>query len=166
MTALRYLGQTAAYAAFALVVGYFANHPAFTHFPPDQALIRLSFVHGAKREAECRRLTAEELARLPSTKRNPLDCPRGRLPLYVELDIDGRPAYRATLAPTGLWGDSPARVHEGFRVQPGPHRIAVRMRDTARREGFDHQREAEVVIAAGRNFVIDFRPGGDGFVFR
>ena len=35
----QYVGQFIAYALFALVVGYFATQPAYTHLAPDEALI-------------------------------------------------------------------------------------------------------------------------------
>jgi hypothetical protein len=51
---LRWIGQAAVYAGMALWLGYFANRPVYTHLPPDQALIKLSVVHGAQRRGECR----------------------------------------------------------------------------------------------------------------
>jgi hypothetical protein len=51
-------------------------------------------------------------------------------------------------------------------VPAGPHAVAVRLRDTPRSEGFDHAKSADVVLAAAQNFVIDFRPEDNGFVFR
>jgi hypothetical protein len=165
-TWFRFGGQAIAYALFAVAIGYFANAPAFTHFPPDQGLIRLSFSHAAHRVGECRRLTPEELAKLAPNMRKPLDCPRGRLPVYVELTLDGETVYQASLPPTGIFGDSPSRVHKGFPVSPGPHRIEVRMRNSARTAGFDYQRVADIIIAPQQNFVIDFRATSEGFVFR
>lgn len=164
--ALGYVGQGVTYAIFAAVIGYFASLPVYTHFPPDQGLIRLSFTHGAQRAGECRRRSAEEIAKLPPNMRRPLDCPRGRLPIEVELMLDGKLVLRDSLRPTGLSGDGPAHVHRGFPVAPGPHKITVRMRDSARSEGFDHERTADIVVAARQNFVIDFKSASEGFVFR
>ena len=165
-TWLRYGAQAAMYAVFAAIIGYFANAPAYTHFPPDRGFIRLSFSHSGQRPAECRRLTPDELAKLPHNLRKPLDCPRGRVPVYVALLLDGTPVYEASLRPTGVTSDGPSHVHVGFRVAPGSHRIEVKMRDSARSSGFNYERLADVTIAPGQNFVIDFRSGGDGFVFR
>jgi len=50
----QYVGQVIAYALFAMVVGYFATQPAYTHLDPDQALIKLSFSHaGAHTRCRC-----------------------------------------------------------------------------------------------------------------
>lgn len=164
--ALRYLGQAGFYLLTAAALGYFAAAPSYTHFPPDQALIKLSFAHGGERKGECRRRSAEEIAKLPPNMRRPLDCPRERVPLYVELELDGTPRYRAVLPPTGLSGDGPSRVYERFAVAPGPHAILARLRDSGRSEGFDYIGETHVDLAAGRNFVIDFRTEAGGFIFK
>jgi hypothetical protein len=148
------------------IKGTFADSPAYVHHPPGHALINLSFSHGAGRKGECRRLSAEEIARLAPNMRRPTQCPRERLPVHVELALDGNLLYRGTLPPTGLSGDGPSRVYERFPVAPGAHRIDVRLRDTARAEGFDHERTEIVELKPGQNFVVDFRPDAGGFIFR
>jgi hypothetical protein len=75
---LGYLGQGAVYLLLGLGIGYFSDRPAHTHSPPDMALIKLSFAHGAQKE-DCRRRTAEELAKLPPNMRRPMVCSRERL---------------------------------------------------------------------------------------
>lgn len=164
--ALRYAGQAAVLLLFMTVIGFFADSPAYVHHPPDLALIKLSFTHGAERKGECRRLSAEELARLAPNMRRPTQCPRERLPVHVEFALDGNLLYRGTLPPTGLSGDGPSRVYERFPVAPGAHRIAVRLRETARSEGFDRERTEIVELKPGQNFVVDFRPDAGGFIFR
>jgi len=42
----------------------------------------------------------------------------------------------------------------------------VRMRDTARAEGFDHERRGIVDFAPSQMFVIDYRPESGEFIFR
>ena len=44
--------------------------------------------------------------------------------------------------------------------------IAVRMRDTPRTDGFDHERKAVVTLVDDQLFVIDFRAESGEFVFR
>ncbi|MBT5414797.1 MAG: hypothetical protein HOH66_07665 [Rhodospirillaceae bacterium] len=161
----RYLGQIAVYALFAAVIGYFSNSPAYTHLPADRALIKLSFSHGGAPISECRRLSAEEIAALPPNMRRPLDCPRERVPVVVELTIDGDVLYSASLPPAGLSGDGQSRVYTQFVVPPGPHRVRVRLRDTARTEGFDYEAVRELELRPLQNFVIDFRAERGGFIF-
>ena len=162
---LHYGGQAAAYLLLALAIGYFSNRPAYTHFPPDRALIKLSFAHGAKKE-ECRRRTPEELARLAPNMRRPMACSRERLPVTVELLLDGAPLYQAVLPPTGLAGDGPSRAYQRFAVPSGRHELSTRLRDSDRPEGFDYERTAVVELAPGQSLAIDFRPEMGGFVFR
>ena len=163
---MRYFGQAVIYALVALVIGYFSAAPAYTHFPADQALLKLSFSHGAPRRAECRRLSAEELAKLAPNMRRAVECPRVRPPVLVALSIDGKGIFSASLPPSGLSGDGPSRIYRQFAVPPGSHVVRAALRDTARQEGFDYEREAEIVLAAGQSLAIDFRPEDGGFIFR
>jgi hypothetical protein len=163
---IRIAGQIIVLTVIFAAVAAFADWPRWQQIPPQSAVIKLSFTHGSNRQAECRQRTPEELAKLPPNMRKPLECPRRRGPVYVELDLDGRTIYRASLPPAGLSGDGPSRVYQRFVVPAGPHAIAVRMRDTPRSEGFDHAKSGDVVVAAEQNFVIDFRPDAHGFVFR
>ena len=162
---LRYLGQAAVYLLLALGIGYFSDRPAHTHFPPDMALIKLSFAHGAQKE-DCRPRTAEELANLPPNMRRPTVCSRERLPVAVELLLDGQPLYQAVLPPTGLAGDGPSRAYERFAVPPGRHELTARLRDTGRAEGFDYERTIAVELAPAQSLAIDFRSEMGGFIFR
>ncbi len=163
---LRYLGQAAVYAVLALGIGYFSGRPAYTHFPPDRAQIKLAVVHGGQPVTPCRRLSREELAELPPNMRRPQECPRERLPLLVEVLLDGRTLYRASLPPTGLAGDGPSRAYGRFAVAPGRHEITARLRDSRREDGFDYELTETVELAPRQNLAIDFRPETGGFIFR
>jgi hypothetical protein len=154
------------YAGFAAVLGYFASAPSYQHFPRDMAQIKLSFAHGGERVGECRRLTPEELAKLAPNMRKPVVCPRERVPVFVELELDEEILYRDSLSPPGLFGDGPSRAYQRFAVAPGPHRLTARMRDSGRSEGFDYEREADVDLIPGQNFSIDLRAETEGFIFR
>jgi hypothetical protein len=128
----RFIGQFIAYALFALVVGYFATQPAYTHLDPDKALIKLSFSHAGAHREECRQLTQEELNRLPPNMRRPMDCPRERRPLLVELELDGEILYRPPRR--GLRLREIGRGHAGaaaefcYRLPAGIRRIPVSVR--------------------------------------
>ena len=161
--ALKYLGQGAFYVAIAALIGYFANAPSYSRVPADHALIKLSFAHGAKQKGECRRRTREELAELAPNMRKAMDCPRERLPVVVEFDLDGKTVYSDVLPPTGLSGDGPARAYQRFVVPAGSHRLAARLRDSDRTEGFDYVEEAEVDLAEGQSLAIDFNAVSGGF---
>jgi hypothetical protein len=158
--------QAVSYALFALLLGYFSVNPAYTYIDPDSAVIKLSFNHAGARAGECRQLTPEEIAELAPNMRRPVDCPRKRVPLLVELEMDGVPLYRASVSPSGFADDGPATVYERFVVPPGRHELTARLRDSRRTEGFDYEARAEVELAAQQNFVVDFQAKAGGFIFK
>ena len=158
-------GQVIAYALFAVVIGYFATRPAYTHLAPDKAVIKLSFSHAGQHKGECRQLTQEELNKLPPNMRRPMDCPRERLPLLIELELDGQLLYQDELPPSGLAGDGASTAYKKFPVDSGQHHLVARLRESGRTDGFDYEKEAEVTLAPQQNFVIDFRPELGGFLF-
>jgi hypothetical protein len=166
MNTLRLAAQFAVILLLFAGVAALADWPVYRPIPPGYGVVMLTFVHGADRRGECRRLSAQEIAKLPPNMRRVQDCPRGRRPLYVELDIGGRPAYRASLPPSGIAGDGPSRVYERFVLPAGDYDLAVRMRDSGRSEGFDHERAKHITLASAQMFVIDFRSETGEFVFR
>ncbi len=165
MTPLRLAGQFIVIAMLFAAVAALADWPAYRQIPAGDGVVVLAFVHRAGRSAECRRLSSAEIAKLPPNMRRVEDCPRGRRPVTIELDVDGRPLYRADLPPTGIAGDGPSRVYRRFVLPAGSYDVAVRMRDTAQ-EGFDHARQARITLAPDQMFVIDFRSDTREFVFR
>ena len=166
MNYLRMAGQFVVIATLFAAVAAFSDWPAYRQIPRGSAIIMLTFVHGADRKAECRRLTPQEIAKLPPNMRRVEDCPRGRRPIYVELDLNKQTLFRKSLPPTGLAGDGPSRVYQRFVVPAGKYDIAVRMRDTPRTDGFDYSGEQAVTLIPDQMFVIDFRAERGAFVFR
>lgn len=160
---LRGSAQALAYAAFVAFIGYFSASPSYTHTDPDKALIRLSFSHAGAPVRPCRRLTQEELAQLAPNMRKPMDCPRERVALLVEVTLDGRLLHRGSLPPSGLRGDGSSTAYERFTVDAGRHSLGVRMRDTPRESGFDHQREWQIDLKPRQSVMIDFRSETGGF---
>ncbi|MDH3531649.1 MAG: hypothetical protein OEO82_01900 [Gammaproteobacteria bacterium] len=158
--------QVIAYTVFAVGVGYFATLPHYGYGDPELATIKVSLSHAANRAKPCIKMTAEEIAELAANMRRTETCERQRLPLILELDIDNEPVLRLHVPPSGLWGDGPASIYERFDVAPGAHLFAVRLRDTARTEGWDYARTDEVFLAAGRYFTVTFEAETGGFIFR
>jgi hypothetical protein len=155
--------QALSLAAVAALIGFFSVSPAYTHLAPGLALIKLTFTHGAPRVTDCRRLSAEELAKLPLNMRRPTECPRRRPPVWVEFTLDAQTMLTAWLPPSGLSGDGPSRIYRSFVVPAGPHHLTVRLRDSGRSSGFDYEFDQTIDLAASRNLVIDFHPTGRGF---
>ena len=154
--AISWAGQGVLYALFAIFIGVFSHWPSYRNLALDQALIKVSFVHHGKRVNECRRRTAEELAKLPPNMRAPLLCQRERAPVRIEVDVDGVPAYAAVAMPSGLSRDGASSVYHRFALSAGTHRIAVRLKDSAGGGGFDYSREANVTLKPAQVLVIDF----------
>jgi hypothetical protein len=162
----RYFVQFAAFAAFAAFVGYFSSSPAFQYARAESAVVKLSLSHAADRVMPCVLLTPEEVAALAPNMRRTESCERARLPLDIELDVDGQRVYSLRAAPTGLWGDGPASVYQRFDLPPGEYRMAVRLRDTARTDGWDYTHVEDVTLTAGRYLTITFRAENGGFKIR
>ena len=130
---------------------------------------------------ECRRLSPEELAKIPPNMRRPLECSRERVPVVIELDLDGQPLYRASIPPSGVWKDGPSAAYQRFTVAPGQHRLDMRMRDdlpgriNAERAGrgnasgqwsgeWSAVQGVDIELAPRQNLVIDFRADKGGFL--
>lgn len=158
--------QILAYAAMAAVLGYFATMPPYQYGDPRRATIKLSVSHATDRVQPCVQLTQEQIAELAANMRRTEACERERLPLVIELDIDGENIVSLVAAPSGLWNDGPASVYERFDVPPGRHTVSVRIRDTARTEGWDYEDVETVNLPVGHYFTVTFKPETGGFNFR
>jgi hypothetical protein len=163
---ISWIGQALLYGLFALIIGYFSNSPPYRHLPADQALIKLSFSHEGKLVSACRQRSAEELAKLAPNMRAPMDCPRGRSPVSVEIDLDGTPVYRHLAQPSGLSKDGASTVYHRIPLRSGEHRLAIRLNDDARAAGFNYQREETVNLKPGKVLVIDFNQEAGGITLQ
>jgi len=153
---LRYAGQIALYALFALVLGYFSTSPRYRHLEPDQALLRLSFSHPGKIMADCHERTPEELAKLPANMRAPLLCPRERSPVRVRVEMDDIELVNASFAPSGLSRDGAATGYHRLPIPAGRHRVRVQFNDDVRVPGFNYERERTLDVVPGQVVLIDF----------
>jgi hypothetical protein len=160
------IGQILAFIPFAIGVGYFSNSPSYTYHDPDMALIMVSFSHASERKEECRRFTQEELSALAPNMRRPMDCQRERVPVYVEVMMDGKTILSKSYNPTGLSKDGSASIYESIPVEPGQHEIIAKLRDSSRDTGFDYESDVSVNLDARELFVIDFRKDLNGFYFQ
>lgn len=162
--ALRYALQALVYAAIAALLGYFSNAPVYQHFAADKALIKLSLVHAGAPLTECRQLTAEERAELAPNMRRKQICPRERVPLRLEVRLDETLLMADSLAPTGLAKDGPSRVYQRFTVAPGSHRLVLRLRDSAREQGYDYDFDTRIELRPGQSLAIGFQAESGGFL--
>ena len=92
-----------------------------------------------------------------------------RLPrpdINLEVDIDGQPAFRTVMHPTGVYKDGVSTVYKRFEVKAGSHQVAVRMNDNLVKPGFNFVKEEQVTLKPGQVMVIDFNPDRGGLFFK
>ena len=164
--ALRMLFRAAAYAAFALAIGYFSAAPPYQYGTPGAAVLKLSVSHATQRVEPCVLLTPEQIAALAPNMRRTQQCQRERLPLRVELELDGALLASLQASPAGLWGDGPASVYRRFDLPPGHYRLTARIRDSARADGWDYTHTEDVSLRTGRYLTVTFRAETGGFSIR
>ena len=163
---LRYAGQVALYALFALFIGYFSTAPRYRQLPPDTALLRLSFKHPGKITVECRQRSAEELAKMPAQLRTQADCPRERSPVRVRVEFDGSPLIDDTFSPSGLSRDGAAAGYRRVPITAGEHRLKVQFNDDVRVAGFNYVREQKISAVPGQVVLIDFNVERGGILIQ
>ena len=158
--------RIAFYVAFAAVIGYLSFWPRYEYGTPGMAEVKISLSHAAERIEPCVLLTPQEIAELAPNMRRTETCERKRVPLVLELEIDGEVVRHLEVSPSGLWEDGPASVYERFELAPGRHRVDLRLRDTARGDGWDYTHSEDIVLEPGRYLTITFRPETGGFGIR
>lgn len=164
---MRYVGQGVFYALFMVVIGHFSTSPAYSHLPPDETLIKLSFNHAGQHVGACHELTQEEIANLPAYQRKggTTVCPRERADVVVELEMDGKQLYHEILRPTGFAHSGNANIYRRIPVKAGIHTLKARLKDRPG-EDYNYVREETVNLAPGRVMVIDFKAATGGFIFK
>lgn len=121
---LRRAFGAAAAVGIALAVAALSHVPYAAH-RGEGAQLRLAWRYRSERIEACRRLTAEELERLPGHMRRAEVCEGGIRPYFLEVVIDGRRAALDTARASGAHADRPLYVFREFSLAPGRHRIAV-----------------------------------------
>ena len=158
------IGQIVLYGAFAALIGYYSTNPIYKQIPDDVALVKLSMSHLGGRE--CRKRTADELAKLPPNMRAPLDCPRGRSDTKIVLELDEKPFYEVIMKPTGLSRDGVGTVFKRFELKAGTYKLAARMNDNLVNPGYNFVKEEQITLKPAQVLVIDFNPDQGGLFFR
>jgi len=161
---LRYPLQVLNYAVFMLVVWYFSAAPPYTQLQPDQAVVTVAFSHAGERLEECRQLSQEELAKLPPNMRAPMDCPRERSPVTVQLLLDGELLIEEVAKAPGLYNDLGIDVYRSAKVPVGEHTLAVQMNDNARVDGPVYTHEETVTLDPAQLLVVDFNSDTGAFI--
>ena len=155
--------QAVNYTVFMAMVWYFSFSPPYRQLAEDKAVVTLAFGHAAKRVAECTVLSQEELNKLAPNMRKPMDCPRQRSPVTVELRVNGELEVQDTFQAPGLYQDQSIDVYRNIKVQHGEHRLSVWMNDDVNVDGPTYQFEQTVKLQPAQRVVVSFDAGKNGF---
>jgi hypothetical protein len=153
---LRYLLQAFNYTLFMGIVWYFASAPSISLIGENEARLTIAFAHAGQLREPCRMLSQEELNQLAPNMRKLDDCPRERSPVTIEAELDGESIYHAVLQPPGLFDDGGVDVFHSARIRAGDHRLVLRMNDSVRIDGFNHEFNQDVTIEPARILLIGF----------
>ncbi len=162
-TVLRYLLQALNYTLFIALVWYFSSAPAVRLIAADEARLTIAFAHAGQLREPCRMLSQEELNKLAPNMRKIDDCPRERSPVSIEAKLDDKPIYSESLPPPGLFGDGGVDVFYSAKIPAGEHRLSLKMNDSVRVEGFNHQFDQAVKVDPGQILLLGFN-SKQGFV--
>jgi hypothetical protein len=153
---LRFLLQAFNYSLFMGVVWFFASGPSIRLIGADEAKLTIAFAHAGELREPCRMLSQEELNKLAPNMRKVDDCPRERSPVNIEAELDGTMVYSASLQPPGLFGDGGVDVFFSAKIPAGEHQLNLKMNDSVRVEGFNHQFEQVVNIEPAQILLVEF----------
>jgi hypothetical protein len=163
--ALRYLLQAINYTVFMALIWYFASAPSIRLLAEDEAMLTIAFAHAGESREPCRKLSPDELAKLPPNMRKPEDCPRERSPVVIKALLDGETFYDKSLQPPGLFKDGGVNVYFSGRIPAGNHHFEIKMDDSVRKEGFNHSFEQDININPAQILLVNF-DSQKGFVIK
>jgi ferredoxin/coenzyme F420-reducing hydrogenase delta subunit len=163
---LRPFGVVLAWGIFAAASVVFTIWPRFSQLAEGNAIISLTFSHAGQRLEACRKLSQEELNKLPPNMRKPSDCPRERHAVDVLFRADEQVLFDKSLSPSGFWKDGQSTVYYRMEVPIGSHELFIGMSDSGREEGFDYTGQTEFTLANGQHVVVEFDHLQQTFIFR
>ncbi len=160
---LRYSLQAFNYTLFMAMVWYFSTMPPYRQLEEGQAVVTLSFAHAAKLREACRRMTQEELNKLPPNMRLPMDCPRERSPVTVELYLDNDLIARHVAEAPGIHQDQGIDMFHRIKVPAGNHQLRIWMNDDVNVEGHTYEFKKAIALLPEQQLLLDFKAGSGGF---
>lgn len=137
------LGLGAAILSLALFVLAGGSSASFATLHSEEPAFVVSFKHAGEAREQCRELSPEELAALPSHMRRSEQCKRQRGAVWLLVEIDGKPVLERSYAARGLWGDGMSAGIEQIDVSPGAHTVRVALGDRAGEWRWDEERALE-----------------------
>jgi len=162
----RYPLQVINYSIFMGLVWYFSILPPYHQLEENQALITFTMSHVGKHVTECKKMSYEELMKLPPNMRKPMDCPRERSPVVMELQLNDEVIFSHTAQPLGLYKDQGIDIYQNIKVSAGKHRIKAMLNDDVKVEGPIYQHEDDIHIKPEQHLIIQFDSGEGGFTIK
>jgi len=151
------------YTVFMALVWYFSFSPPYRQLADDHAVVTLAFGHAAKRVAECKIFSPEELAKLAPNMRKPMDCPRERSPVTIEFRVNNELAVKEIYQAPGLYQDQSVDIYRNIKVPQGEHRLSVWMNDDVNIDGPTFQMERTVNLQPAQRLVVKFDANKNAF---
>ena len=136
--------------------------------PTRGAVIRLAWRARGEAVRECRRLTADEIARLPAHMRHTEECRNYLAPYGLRVSLDGAAALNESIHAKGARRDRPLYVFRELPVPAGSHRLAVVFALEEHEEAREHVERTEhgtpplvtldttVTLATGQALVVTY----------
>ncbi len=147
------------------LIWYFASAPSIRIIAEDESMLIIAFGHAGETREPCRRMSQEELTKLPPNMRKPEKCPRERSPILIEMYMDGDLLFKKSLMAPGLYNDGSVNIYHRQKIPAGKHHIEIKMDDSVRKEGFDYVFEQDIHIEPTNILLFAF-DSEKGFVIK
>ena len=92
----------------------------------DSGLVRLAWRTVGERVRSCRKLTPEELEKIPSHMRRTEECSSVTLPYRLTVEIGNRQVGNLMVRAAGARQDRPMFVFQEYPVAPGEHGLRIK----------------------------------------
>ncbi len=135
------------------------NSPCYRTLAEDMAELKIAVRHAGKTIGACTPVAAGVYTPLPGDKQRPEICPRERSPLQLELLLDGKTLYRATVPASGLHNDGVSSIYRRFAIPAGSHHLQLRMNDDVAQTDYPWVLEQEVELRPAQVMVASFKEG-------
>lgn len=144
--------QLLVWAVLGLVVLALADGPSFDPLPAEHGQLTLAVAHLSERVEPCRQLSEAERMDLPPTRRVSEVCERARVPVRIELVVNGRTLLARKFQPSGFHDDGRIYLVEAWPLPAGDYRAELTL--TGRTEDSSHHEIFEFTLSARTNAVV------------
>jgi len=123
----------------------------------DASIFSFSFRNITGSEVNCRETSEAERAQLPAHMRQDKICQRGRVSTHVTIQVDDREVLNREYLPLGYRSDGHTTGYESFAMNPGTHRVLIRMKDKADEGRWDYEFERTLEFKRDKRLYVEFQ---------